>query len=311
MSDYHRPLYSDIVASDFLTKVLDIPVSHPDHKKYVAMIVGEESIPMGVRDTLTSTHVRDINYRSEEQRGILRARIVGEMLSLTRLDDDELVKLGHGGARPQSKQVKSDRRAFYVMGLPASGKSTICGALCDKFGALLLDSDLVKRKLPEYIQKSGASLVHEESSIITMGGYFNEIPFFSLMEHCFLGGFNICMPKIGADVRSVIKLFKILRTCGYNIYVILVSLDRKIATSRAFSRYLTTRRYIPLSMIFDGYANDPILSYYRLRKYREDNGKKFVDEMIALSSDVDKGQPMEIVDCHFAGHILKQYLNLL
>lgn len=311
MSDYHRPLYSPIVTSDFLTKVIGIPQNHPDHKKYVSMIVGEEMMPIGLKDTLNDLSLRTKRFQSEENRNILREQIVTEMMTMTRLDDDEMVSLGNGGARPKSKQVKSDRRAFYVMGLPASGKSSICGALCDQYGAYLLDSDLVKRKLPEFSRKSGASLVHEESSIITMGGNFKNISFKSLMEHCFLYGYNICLPKIGSDVRSVTKLFTILRACGYSIYVVLVSLDRRIATLRAFQRYLKTNRYVPLSMIFDGYANDPILCYYRLRKYLEDNGNKFVDEMIALSSDVMKNQPMAIVDKLYAGPILGQYLSKL
>lgn len=311
MSDYHRPLYSPIVTSDFLTKVIGIPQSHPDHEKYVSMIVGEEMMPLRIKNTLNDLSLRSAKFQSEENRNILREQIVTEMMTMTRLDDDENVFLGNGGARPKSKKVKSERRALYVMGLPASGKSSICGALCDLFGAYLLDSDLVKRKLPEFGRKSGASLVHEESSIITMGGSFKEIPFKSLMEHCFLNGYNICLPKIGSDVRSVTRLFTILRACGYSIYVVLVSLDRKLATIRAFQRYLKTKRYVPLSMIFDGYANDPILCYYRLRKYLEDNGNKFVDEMIALSSDVMKDQPMAIVDKSYAGPILGQYIRKL
>lgn len=311
MSDYHRPLYSRIVTSDFLTKVIGIHPNHPDHEKYVSMIVNEEMVPFGLKDTLNDYSLRSIKYRSEENRNKLREQIVTEMMTMTRLDDDENVSLGNGGARPKSKQVKSERRAFYVMGLPASGKSTICGALCDLYGAYLLDSDLVKRKLPEFKRKSGASLVHEESSIITMGGSFKDVSFKSLMEHCFLYGYNICLPKIGSDVRNVTKLFTILRTCGYSVYVVLVSLDRRIATFRAFQRYLKTNRYVPLSMIFDGYANDPILCYYRLRKYLEDNGNKFVDEMIALSSDVMKDQPMVIVDKLYAGPIINKYLSKL
>ena len=311
MSDYHRPLYYNEVTSDFLVKVLDVPIDSPSHREYVKMIVGEESVPMIAKDTLTSTSVRAARFRIENDRAVLRKQIVDEMMQKPRLVDDEQVKLGIGGARPLSIRVNSERKAFYIMGLPASGKSSICGSVCDTYGAYLLDSDLVKRKLPEYSRKSGAMVVHEESSIITMGGYFLDNPFVSLMQLCYESGYNICIPKIGSNLRSITKMFNILRECGYSIYVVLMSLDRKVATQRAFSRFLKTKRYIPLSMIFDGYANDPILCYYRLRKYFEENGNKLFDEMAAISSDVPNGQPMKILDMAFAGpNLLKILQNI-
>lgn len=212
---------------------------------------------------------------------------------------------------PHSKVVGSQRKAFYVMGLPASGKSSICGKLCDMFGAFLLDSDLVKRKLPEFFGLSGATIIHKESSIITMGGEFEGVKFQSLMEECFLNGYNICLPKIGSIISDTIRLFKVLRNCGYRIYVVLVTLDRLEATKRAHIRYKRTQRYVPLSMIFDGYANDPILCYYRLRRYVEQKGNKYVDEMIALSTNVAQGHPLIVEDKTYVGPILKQYIKSL
>ena len=309
MNDYHRPLYEFNVTKDFVTKVLDVPQNHPQFGEYVIKIMNEECVPLFAEDTINNRDSRDAAYRDETIRDRLRKQIVSEMLTEKRLDDDELVRLGYGGAMPHSKVVGSQRKAFYVMGLPASGKSSICGALCDMFGAFLLDSDLVKRKLPEFSQKSGATLVHKESSIITMGGDFNGVKFNSIMDDCFLNGYNICLPKIGSVLKDIVKLFKILRVCGYSIYVILVSLDRKKATQRAFKRYELTNRYVPLSMIFDGYANDPILCYYRLRKYVEDKGHKYVDEMIALSTDVPQGSAAKIMDRTYVGPILKQYID--
>ncbi len=311
MSDYHRPLYNSDVAIDFVTKVLGIPHEDPNFGDYVLKIVEEELIPQFAKDTINNIKSRDKAYCEEAIRGELRKQIVNEMLTLKRLDDDEQVRLGNGGAMPNSKIVGSKRMAFYVMGLPASGKSSICGALCDMFGAFLLDSDLVKRKLPEFIKKSGASLVHKESSIITMGGSFCGTRFYSIMEHCYINGYNICIPKIGSVQKEIEDLFRFLRECGYSIYVILVSLDRVKATKRAFERYKSTKRYVPLSMIFDGYANDPTLCYYRIRKSLEENHSLLVDEMIALSTDVPVGDPIRIEDSMYSGPVLNQYLITL
>lgn len=311
MNDYHRPLYEFNVTKDFVTKVLDVPQNHPQFGEYVIKIVNEECVPLFAEDTINNRDSRDAAYRDETIRDRLRKQIVSEMLTEKRLDDDELVRLGYGGAMPHSKVVGSQRKAFYVMGLPASGKSSVCGALCDMFGAFLLDSDLVKRKLPEFSQKSGATLVHKESSIITMGGSFCGTRFYSIMEHCYINGYNICIPKIGSVQKEIEDLFRFLRECGYSIYVILVSLDRVKATKRAFERYKSTKRYVPLSMIFDGYANDPTLCYYRIRKSLEENHSLLVDEMIALSTDVPVGDPIRIEDSMYSGPVLNQYLITL
>lgn len=170
MSDFHRPLYHHTVASDFVEKVLGMSRTDPNFNVYVNKIVTEERSPFANSDTLNSGKARDKRYRTEQDRMPLRNRIVNEMLSMRRLADDEQVKLGHGGGLPLAG-IQSQRKAFYVMGLPASGKSSICGSICDMYGAVLLDSDLIKRKLPEFKRKKGASLVHEESSVMTMGGY--------------------------------------------------------------------------------------------------------------------------------------------
>lgn len=311
MSDYQRPLYNMEVAEDFVMKVLGIPKDAPNFYDIVVDIVKQERYPMFAQDTVANQNIRDEYYRDENDRNTLRAQIFKEMITFKRLNDDEHVRLGLGGAMPNSKVVSSRRKAFYVMGLPASGKSSICGKLCDMFGAYLLDSDLVKRKLPEFFGVSGASIVHKESSVITMGGNFNGVKFHSLMEECFLNGYNICFAKIGSNLSDIIRLFRILRDCGYNIYVILVTLDRLDATRRAFKRFQRTQRYVSLSMIFDGYANDPILCYYRLRRYVEQKGHKYVDELLAISTNVPHGQPPKIEDQSYAGPILEQYLQTI
>lgn len=310
MSDFHRPLYYYSVASDFVEKVLGVSRTDPNFFVYVNKIVTEERSPYPNSDTLNSWKVRDRRYRTEQDRMPLRNQIVYEMLSMRRLPDDEQVMLGHGGGKPLSG-VKSQRKAFYIMGLPASGKSSICGSICDLYGAFLLDSDLIKRKLPEFKRKKGASLVHEESSVMTMGGMIDNQPFDSLFKQCYYSGYNICIPKIGSKIMDITRLFYLLRFCGYSIYVVLVSLERDIATRRAFNRFLKTNRYVSLSMIFDGYANDPILCYYRLRKYMEDRGKRLVTELVALSSNVAIGKPYKILDQRFSGPILERYLATL
>ena len=62
---------------------------------------------------------------------------------------------------------QKDRKAFLVMGLPASGKSSaVAESVAKENGALIIDSDLVKEKLPEFSGGLLASAVHNESSLI-------------------------------------------------------------------------------------------------------------------------------------------------
>lgn len=309
MSDYHRPLYYFDVAQDFVKKVLKISEDDPEYDNIAFSIYKEERVPLFAKDTLKNPAIRNAAYKDEDSRNLLRKQIVHEMITLERLDDDEQVRLGTGGAKPKSV-VGSKRKLFYVIGLPASGKSSICGKICDMFGAYLLDSDLVKRKLPEFFEKSGASLVHKESSIITMGGPFKGKMFDSILDYCYLHGLNICLPKIGNNQDDIEKMCSLLKDIGYSIYIVLVSLDRTIATKRAFERYQRTNRYVPLSLIFDGYANDPILCYYRLRKKHE-SGDRTIDGMIALSTNVPQDAPLEILDDKYSDIILDKYLKMI
>lgn len=310
MNNYCRPLYNRDVVWNFMENVLGVPSSDSSFTDRINKIVTEESQPLTPGDTL-EMDIRSPKYRRKEDRNLLRHQIVDEMLTQKRLENDDDVRLGSGGGLPITSEIIAERKAFYIIGLPASGKSSISSKVCDMYGAFLLDSDLVKRKLPEFKRRRGASIVHEESSIITNGGELDGEPFKSIMENCLEKGYNLCIPKIGSSVKSVLKFLDVLKKYGYYNCVILVSLERDKSVKRAYERFLKTNRYVPLSLIFDGYANDPILCYYRLRKYLEDNQHDYFDEMMAISSDVTRGARFSIKDEKYASKLLTKYLNNL
>ena len=242
--------------------------------------------------TLISTNHRDRKYLKETERWSLRKQIVKELIEQKREVEDEDLCLGKGGSLPNT-DIKKEKQAFIIIGLPASGKSTIANKVADNFGALILDSDYAKRKLPEFKDNpAGASLVHDESDVLIFGYEKKDKPddFVSLIEICNSNDYNIVIPKIGHDHKSINNLAKILKTVfGYTIHLILVSLDRRKATKRAVDRFLKYGRYVPLSLIFDGYGNDPTLSFYRLK----DNiliDKSYIDTFGKLSTDVEKGR---------------------
>ena len=307
MDKYSRPLYFQETAELFLEMVLDIPSSDSNFKFYANRIVQEESVPFGEKSTLNKKY-RDSNWKDDENRLKLHKIIVDEMMNTKRLGNDDDVCLGAGGGLPVNCDIKAEKKAIYVMGLPASGKSSVCNKLCELYGAFLLDNDLVKRKLPEFNQTRGASLVHEEAAQITTIGKDGEK---SIMEECMNLDYNLCIPKIGSTTKTVINTMEVLKSKGYQTFILLVSLERQKATQRAFHRFLKSNRYVPLSLIFDGYANDPIMSYYRLRLYLERQDNQFFDEMAAVSSDVPQDQPYLIMDDKYATRELKIYLQNL
>lgn len=311
-SKYARPLYTIQTVYLFLKETLELDWSENDIKKASIEIVKEEKGKFLNKDTWTSSDVRDKYYQDERSRWELRKQIVEELYSMKRLDDDDDICLGKGGALPYT-DIQNDRIAFFIIGLPASGKSTITNIISSKFGAIIVDADYAKRKFPEYTHQCGASLVHEESSIITLGGY--ELPqdfsvdFYSLVELCASSNCNICIPKIGHDIKSTLKYMEKLKNeFKYKIHVILASMEREEATKGALERYLRTKRYIPLSLIFDGYANDPILCYYRLKKINREKNGTYFESMSAYKTNASQNK-IRLVDDEY--HKININLSLL
>lgn len=271
MDNYSRPLDSNQTVENFLH--LSLRFDYKDDPKLKGIISRIVDGELGVskfntaEQTLTRTNMRDEQYRSEEDRWKLRQQIIDELFTKARLENDEKIKLKKGGALPLSRVV-SNKQAFIVIGLPASGKSRISSTIADEYGAVVIDSDFAKRKLPEFKNHCyGASIVHEESSQITFGFTKNSSSDTkSLYELCLESDHNIVIPKIGQNPASIISLANALKqTNGYEVHLILVALSKRDATIRAIKRYAQTKRYVPLGLIFDGYGNDPSHCYYYIR----------------------------------------------
>jgi len=271
MQNYSRPLDTNKVVEDFLRHSLLFDYTQEAKlKDIIPKIVDGE---LGVskfnteNQTLSMKDMRDATYRDDKVRWELRKQIVNELYSKKRLTNDDRIELTKGGALPRSP-LKSDRQAFILIGLPASGKSGIASLISDDYGALIVDSDFAKRKLPEYKSHLyGASIVHEESSRITFGFQDPNVSNIkSVYELAIINGNNIIIPRIGQNPESVINLATVLKVeQNYKVHLVLVSLPKREATIRSIFRYAESKRYVPLGLIFDGYGNDPSHCYYYLR----------------------------------------------
>ncbi|TWV88897.1 zeta toxin family protein [Chitinophaga pinensis] len=283
----NRPLNNMELVEHFLENVLSLDLDSDEIYAMVPKIVSTELNIENFDESLisiTSKSYRAFKYRKDNARIKLWEQIVRELLSMKRLKNDEGIKLKKGGAFPNSG-VKVGGEAYIVIGLPASGKSSISNKIADDFGAIILDSDYAKRKLPEFnALPFGATLVHEESDRIVFGDPSNKQEFKSLFDHCIELNANIVIPKIGSNVKGINMLIDTLLTVDYGINLTLLELDRVKATKRALDRFMTTKRYVPLSLIFDTYGNHPTITYFKIVEQRKNDLKSYG----IISNDVEK-----------------------
>jgi len=289
-----RPLNNFELVEHFLENALSYDLDSEERYAIVSKIVSTELNIENFDESLISLHSKSYRvsrYRKDGDRKKLNDQIVQELLMQKRLDNDEDIKIGVGGAFPKSS-IRTERNAYIIIGLPASGKSTISNLVADKYGAFILDSDYAKRKLPEFdALPFGATLVHEESDKIIFGEN-SPAKFKSLFDYCIEEGSNIVLPKIGSNTDGLATLIELLKKNGYAVHLTLVELDRIKSTQRALIRFEKTNRYVPLGLIFDTYSNNPTIAFY---KTIHDNNILLASYGI-VSTDVKPGDdPLKIL----------------
>lgn len=281
-----RPLNNFELVEHFLENALNYDIEDNNNYEIIPKIVSTELNIENFDDSLISLNsksYRILPYRKDTYRRKLHDKIVKELLIEKRLENDDEIKLGIGGAFPE-KGLKTSHDAYVIIGLPASGKSGISNTIADNYGAVILDSDYAKRKIPEFdALPFGATLVHEESDRIIFGES-NSSKFKSLFDYCRELKANIVIPKIGSNYDSVKDLIILLKKNDYKVHLTLVELDRIKATQRALIRFKETERYVPLGLIFDTYGNNPTIAFYKVIT----NDLTLLDSYGIISTDVRK-----------------------
>lgn len=263
MIEYARELLTLNDSITFLKNIVQLRNPESELITLAKTLLLEESLFRQVynKQTLFFEDFREDGYKDLQKRRELGKKITHELLSLPIPENVKQIKPGIGGGLPISLQPSSDRLAFYIIGLPASGKSTIAYNLSKIFNAFILDIDLIKYKLPELQNTYGACVTHQEASQIMWEG----IDKVSILQHCLANNWNIIMPKIGNKLGIIYKNTELLLKKDYKVHLILANVDRQVSVNRAFCRFLQTNRYISLPLIFDTYSNEPNLNYYKLR----------------------------------------------
>lgn len=175
--------------------------------------------------------------------------------------------------------VEKGHKAFLVLGLPASGKSSvITNKLLIDNKAILLDSDEAKKIIPEYHDGWGAGAVHEESKQVNT----------DLLKKILIekAGANVVVPIVGKKDK-VKEFIRVFREFDYDISMHLVEIKPKTSMSRMLKRFIMQNRFINPKVVAN-YGDEPS------RVFEEMKG--MVDEYVKWSNEVKQGEQPICVD---------------
>ncbi len=133
--------------------------------------------------------------------------------------------------------MRKERTVEIILGPPAAGKSGIATPAAEMMGALIVDPDIAKEKLPEYDGGIGANAVHEESTDIIWGE--NGVLFRAMSA-----GDNIVLPRVGSKPAEIGEEIDFFTSKGYTVTVSLVSVSTEVALQRNQRRFFQTGRII-------------------------------------------------------------------
>ena len=169
---------------------------------------------------------------------------------------------------------KKEGKVWLIVGVPASGKSTIANPIQEKNGAMLIDADEAKEKLPEFAGGLLAGAVHEESSVIAN----------AVLKRAIESQDNIVMPVVGKTLASLQKKIQKFKEAGYEVNIEYVDLPIEKAIQRVKSRFVETGRLVsPKYLASVGLK--PKENYDKLKVTEE------VDSYEAWNNDVKRGDP--------------------
>lgn len=219
------------------------------------------------------------------QRQYIQQKILEELYAMTVPKDDDDIRIGYGGSKPRNR-VRQNKKAMILLGLPASGKSTVAQVMSDMQGAYIVDSDFAKRKFPELAFPNGAGWTHEESDDLVHGGQGN---YDCVLVRCLMDDVNIVIPKVGAKADSIREVYQILKSFEYDVSLGLVWLEPKLALKRAIKRYQKSKRYVPITKIIQKDDETSPKEVFELLLKELD-----LESYVSLSSDVKQGEPCGI-----------------
>lgn len=227
-----------------------------------------------------------ININTPERQK-LRQDIADKMLNRGSL---RIVRDENGRKRELHDQpVDKNFRAEIVIGRPAGGKSsTIVNKVSQNTRSRIVDSDEVKKELPEFDGGNGAGIVHKESA--------DEILEKLIIPQYAKGGAhqgdNIVIPIVGKKPKSALKYLKMLKDAGYEVHLSFNEVSGLSSMKRAANRFLEEGRFLDpdyIASISDG----PEKTYEAMKNLE---GDIQFDSFSKYDNDVPFGQPAKKIE---------------
>lgn len=179
----------------------------------------------------------------------------------------------------QSKTVGGefgkDRVIEIVLGPPGAGKSSVLVKRLQKdLKAVIVDSDMIKEKMPEFDEGIGANAVHEESKMITDDWLYDAQS----------QGLNIIHPIVGANPAKVGALVDTMRNRGYSVNVRLVHIPADESLKRVINRFGAEGRLVPPSYVL-GIGDGPIKTFDILKQREDINAYSYFDNNVQIGKE--------------------------
>lgn len=222
-------------------------------------------------------------YTPEE----MQQRVTPERFALQQEIQEDLMDLGSfsgldkDGNAVYDGAVAQGKRLDIVIGPPAAGKSSaLVNPISQKYQSRVLDSDMVKERLPEYQGGLNSGYLHTESRYIWE----------QIKHEAMANGDNIVLPVVGHSIDGILTDAANFKNQGYTVNVHYLELDGSKAMGRALNRFLEDGRYIDpsyLAKMSDGKINT---NYAALK------GEENIDGYSHWDNDVKKGEHPKLLE---------------
>lgn len=263
-TDEARALYERIVAGDYPTM---------EELRADPVVTGLDALSGYYKAVYGNT--ADIDTPEREQ---LREDLENWFLSLgsARTESvDENGKHHYVYDGPLNREFKME----LVLGLPASGKSTmIADPDSEALGAFVLDPDVIKAQIPEYIESHGAAAdaIHFEG----MGIFDRAMDAFLTGD---MKGVNIILPIVGTDLDEMMQQYILpFEAAGYDVRVRFRYAKENEAAARVVMRELAGGQLINSAVAFN-FGEGPENVYNELKDMINAKGEPYgIEDEAAL-----------------------------
>lgn len=179
-----------------------------------------------------------------------------------------------------SGALNKNKRLDLVIGPPAAGKSSnLVGPLADKYGSIVLDSDAVKKQLPEFNRGVGSAATHDESAYISDH---------LMSKKAMSAGDNIVAARLGKNASTMREYMDLAKAKGYEVHLHDMTLPAEKAAARSAARFSETGQFVDPHYILNNVGDKTDFVYNNIKKEAKTYGQ--------YNADIPRGETPELID---------------